>query len=134
MGSPYKLFDTDKNLESGAGVTLQYPGFSITIHRAGGSNKKYETVAAAKMKPHRFKMQNGLMDNDLAEQLLKEIYAESVVIGWNMDGKDGNPLPFTPENVVQVFTDLPDLFKDVQEQASNIALFRKAIEEIEEKN
>jgi hypothetical protein len=41
--SAHDLFGTNKDLESGKGVTLEYPGFSITIHRAGRIEQKIFT-------------------------------------------------------------------------------------------
>ena len=43
-------------------------------------------------------------------------------------------MEFNVANVIQLFTDLPDLFKDVQEQAQKAVLFREDILEVESKN
>lgn len=135
MTSPYDLYETDKNLEAGEGVELEYPGFSITVHRAGGSNKKYQQVMAAKLKPHRSKHERGLMDEELSNKLIVEAYAEAVIIGWKgVKGKDGKKLPFTKENCVKLFMDLPDLFTDVYEQANNVSTFKAEVEAVEAKN
>jgi hypothetical protein len=48
-----------------------------------------------------------------------------VVLGWeNVTDSTGKVLPFSYENCLKVFNDLPDLFKDIQEQAQRSALFR----------
>lgn len=129
MDAAYKFFGTNKELESGKGVKLQYPGFSITIHRAGGSNKKYAATLAQKMKPHRQRFERGLLDDETSERLLMEVYAESVVVGWENIAMD-----FTPENCVKLFVDLPDLYADIKTQAMSAATFRDQMEGIEEKN
>ncbi len=133
--NPYDIFETNKNLESGEGVTLQYPGFSITIHRAGGSNKKFAQVLSSKMKPFRQQFERGMLDDETSARILLESYAEGVIVGWK-DVKDraGKTLAFTKENVVKLFTDLPDLFADVKAQAENAALFREQAEKVDEKN
>jgi hypothetical protein len=133
--NPYSLFETNKNLESGDGLTLQYPGFSITIHRAGGSNTKFAQVLSAKMKPYRQQFERGILDDETSSRILLESYAEGVVVGWK-DVKDraGKPMAFTKENVVKLFSDLPDLFADVKAQAENAALFREQAEKADEKN
>ena len=67
--------------------------------------------------------------------ILREVYADTVVIGWsNVEGADGKPMAFTRENVIKLFTDLPELFADVQDQATNLALFRAEINEQDAKN
>jgi len=64
-----------------------------------------------------------------------EAYAEAVILGWDgVAGPDGAPLPFTRENAVKLMLDLPDLFRDVQEQATKAALFRAAADLDAEKN
>lgn len=133
--SPYDLFKNNENLEAGAGVTIEYPGFSITIHRAGGSNKRFAQILNAKMKPYRHQFDRGMLADDVSRRILLESYAEGVVIGWkNVKDADGNDMAFTKENVVKLFDDLPDLFADIKQQAENAALFREEQEKADEKN
>lgn len=135
MKSPYDFFKTDKDLETGKGVELDYGAFSITIHRAGGQNAKFASVTMAKMAPHRRKLQSGSLDEDVGRRLMAEIYAESVIIGWkNVVDEAGKPLPFTKENCVKLLLDLPEFFSDIQEQAQNMANFRAEALEKEAKN
>lgn len=135
MSNPYELFGTNKELEAGKGVTLQYPGFSITIHRAGGANKKFASTLDQKMKPYRQRFERGLLDDDTSQKILLESYAEAVVVGWkDVKGPDGLPMEFNVENVVKLFTDLPDLFEDVKNQANKVSVFRQEQEKVEEKN
>lgn len=133
--SPYDLFKNNEELEAGAGVTIEYPGFSITIHRAGGSNKRFAQILNAKMKPYRHQFERGMLADDTSRRILLEAYAEGVVIGWkNVKDADGNDMAFTKENVVKLFDDLPDLFSDIKQQAENAALFREEQEKADEKN
>ena len=48
--------------------------------------------------------------------------------------REGNELPCTKDNVIKVFTDLPDLFDDVLEQSRKASLFKETILESEAKN
>ena len=135
MAGPYSLFGTDKNLESGDGVSLDYPGFSITIRRAGGSNVDFSRVLSEKLRPYRKKLDKGTMDDKVSEKILLETYAETVVINWkNVKDRKGHDMPCTAHNCVKLFTDLPDLFRDVQDQANDYKLFLEDQEELEEKN
>jgi len=128
MKSFYDAFSTDANLEKGDGIDLDYGDCgTITIHRAGGSNKKFGTVFAAKLRPYERQMQMGTLEDGIAERLLAEAYAEAVIVGWRgvKDGQ-GRPLPFDKANVVKLLQDLPELFRDIQEQAQKAANFRRA--------
>lgn len=135
MTSPYKQFGTDKELETGKGVTLQYDGFSIVIHRAGGANKKFARVLAEKMKPHRQRFERGLLDDETSQRILVETYAEAVLIGWkDVLDRNGKKMAFNVDNAVKLLTDLPDLFDDIKNQANSIAVFRQENEAVESKN
>jgi hypothetical protein len=135
MSNPYELFSTNKELEAGAGVALDYPGFTIFINRAGGANKKFAKALDTRMKPHRQRFERGMLDEETSLKLLVEAYAEGVVVGWeDVKDKNGKNMEFNFDNCVKLLTDLPDLFADIQEQASNVSLFREMEEAVAEKN
>lgn len=136
MTSFYEQYETDKNLESGDGVVLDYgKAGSIIIHRAGGNNRKFLTVTQATLAPYRRQIQAGTLDEGTDAKLMAEIYATSVIVGWKgVKGRDGKTLPFTKANVIKLLLDLPELFADIKEQAANVANFRKAQIEEEAKN
>lgn len=116
-------------------MKLEYDGFSITIHRAGGGNRKYQTVFAAKIAPHRRKVDQGTISEDVMRRVLAETYAESVVIGWeNVTNEAGQSITFTAENVTKLFLDLPELFNDVVNSATDLKNFRIAGIEADAKN
>lgn len=132
----YKVYTTDPELEAKKGIDLDYGDCGvITIHRAGGANKKFATVLNSKMAPYRRQLQNGTIDEAVASKVLAEVYAEAVIVGWKgVKGKDGKNLAFNSKNVLELLTDLPELFKDIQEQANSIANFRQEQIEAEQKN
>lgn len=136
MKSFYNTFAADQDLESGQGIDLDYGECGvITIHRAGGSNKKFGTVFAAKLRPYERQMQMGTLEDGTAERLLAEAYAEAVIVGWRgVRDANGKLLAFDKKNVVKLMLDLPELFRDIQEQAQKAANFRKELVEDEAKN
>lgn len=138
--SLYSQFKTDGNVEN-EGVVLEYginkagKTISIRIARAGGANTKFAKLMEYKVKPYRRQIQNESMDPALAEKIAKEVYAETVVLGWeNVEDEHGKELEFTVENVIKLFTDLPDLYTDIQSQAQRTALFRADVLEADSKN
>lgn len=134
MTSPYALFSTDTALES-SGITLDYGSFRLCIARAGGANRKFQQVLEAKLKPHRRQIQTETLADEVAHRLIVEAYAEAVLLGWDgVVDAAGQPLPFTKDNAIRLMTDLPDLFRDLQEQATKAALFRRQAQEADEKN
>lgn len=139
-----KMFQTDAKLES-EGIDLNYGPADdanpeagdviIRIRRAGGANKEYSKALTSKMRPYRKQVEAGTLDNGVAERVLREVYAETVVIGWkNVKGEDGKDIPFSADAVKDLFSDMPDLFVDVQTQATQMALFRAEVAESIAKN
>ncbi len=138
--SLYKQFATDKNVERD-GVVLSYgknsknKDIEIRIARAGGANIRYTKLLEAAVKPYRRQLQNETMDNGVAEDITMRVYAQSVVLGWEgVEDEKGNDMEFTVENCMKLFKDLPDLWADIQSQATRAALFRQDILEADAKN
>lgn len=134
----YEDFKTDAAMERD-GIVLDYGEFRVTVARAGGANKQYLKLLEFKTRPHQRAIQAGLLDNERSMSILREAYAETVVRNWELrrggqwvqgiDGPDGTDLPFTKENVLSTFHNLPDLFQDIMEQAGRGALYRAALRE-----
>ncbi len=145
--SLYDVFETDSDLEQ-KGINIDYGNTLITIARAGGSNKKYLRSLERRTKMYRRAIQTETMDNEVAIAVLREVYAESVILRWEtrqpstmdedgnevkgemvvgIEADNGDILPFNAENVVLTLKNLPDLFGDIQEQASKGSLYRAAM-------
>ena len=127
-----EIFNTDENLESGEGIELDYGDCgTIIIHRAGGANRKFQWVLAAKFKPYERQMRTKTMKEAVSRRLLAETYAETVLVGWRgVKDASGQDLPFTSENATKLLLDVPELFEDIREQAYDVSNFRR--EQVEE--
>tara|TARA_R110000772_G_scaffold30806_11_gene76527 strand:+ start:212 stop:643 length:432 start_codon:yes stop_codon:yes gene_type:complete len=135
----YDVFETDSDME-GEGVWIDYGDFRIKIASAGQGNKAYVRYAEKALKPVRKSMQAGALSNDRAQVIMATIYAKTIVKGWEtkvddewvagIEGRDGNLLTVNEENIKEAFTNLPNMFIDIQEMASSMENFRKA--ELEE--
>lgn len=138
--SLYSQFTTSPDLEK-SGILLEYglnskdKPIAIRIARAGGANAQFAKRMESKVKPFRRQIQTETIDKKQLERLVLEVFCETVVMGWeNVEDEAGNDLAFSYENAIKLFTDLPDLFGDVQEQAQKAALFRTEIREATAKN
>lgn len=126
-----QLFERNEELEAQKGVDLLFPeNIRITILRAGGSNKKYDKVLGRLIKPYKRQMKTDTMDKTVSEKLMRELYTESVIIGWSGVKSKGKKVEFTKENVMNLITSFPEVFDEIREQADNLANFRT--EEIKE--
>lgn len=138
--SLYKQFKTEEKFEQD-GIFVEYGtganGKPITfrVARAGGSNQKYLKLLETRTKPYRRQIQNDTLDNKLAERIFLEVFVDSVLIGWeNVEDAAGAPLPFNRDNAIKLFTDLPELYNDLREQAAKSASFRAETKEADAKN
>ena len=122
-----KKFGTDAALEADDGVELDFgDNCVVRIHRAGGSNRKYAAELKRVTKPYEVALAAGTLDDGVMRALLAEVYAHAVVIDWQGVEVEGEPVACTPENVKQVFLDVPEFFMLVKGHAESAATFRTA--------
>jgi hypothetical protein len=131
----FKQFKMDTDVEK-TGIVLEFgenadgTQSTIRIARAGGANNAYSKRLEAKLKPYRRQIQTETMDRKLLESIVREVFAETCVLGWeHVQDADGTDIAYTRENVVKLLTDLPELYAYLQEQANTLALYRAEINE-----
>ncbi len=138
MANVYKEFGTNQEQEQ-EGVWIKYgdaeDSYEIKLARAGGNNKRFAKVLERKSRPHRRKLETNTAPAGLAERLLIETFAETVVLDWkNVDGPDGEPFLFSKKNCIKLFNDLPDLFAMIRDEAQAAVNYQSAELEEDEKN
>lgn len=123
----YQMFQTNQQHEQD-GIVLDYgQAGKIRIARSGGSNTKFSRALSERFKPYRRQFDNGTLPDDVANRIMIDVYADAVILGWEgVTGQSGLPLEFSRSNVVQLLTDLPELFRDIQDQSGKAANFRAA--------
>lgn len=126
----YSAYETDKDLESGTGIWLDF-GEGIgrfLIYRAGGANQRYHNFMRSHiLKKHGRAINANTIGEEKARRLWAEVYAKTVVIKWEgVKDRDGQDIPYSEERCVQLFMDLPELFNTIQREADNFANFKKA--------
>ena len=109
------------------GIDLAFGnGRFITIVRTGSTNRKYKAVLARVFKP--YTSATGIMTatDDEATKLLKDVYAETVVVGWRgFKDAQKKDIPFTKPNCVELFDEAPELFDVVQTEAAKFSNFAR---------
>ena len=79
--NPYAAFETSKSLETD-GIFVDYGTFRVRVARAGGSNRRYQTLLEQKARPHRRAAALGTLDQDIADRIVAEAFAEGVIRDW----------------------------------------------------
>ncbi len=140
--SLYKQFatNTDKEIE---GIEVQMTEAenedgsipTFVVSRMGKSNKRYSKALEAATRPYRRQIELGTMNNDKAEEIFMGVFVDTVLKGWkNVRDENGAELPFNKQSATKLFTDLPEVYERLQEDAKLSANFRDAALEEEVKN
>ena len=140
--SLYKQFATNSEKEM-EGVEVQMPEAenedgsipTFVVSRMGKSNKRYSKALEAATRPYRRQIELGTMNNDKAEEIFMGVFVDTVLKGWkNVRCADGKVLEFSKPNALKLFTDLPEVYERLQEEAKLSANFRDEALEAEAKN
>lgn len=149
--SPFAAFETDKSLEQ-IGVRVDYGAYYFQVARAGGANTRFSDLLRKRMAPHKRAMATETMNDELADAIVRDVFAETVVLGWGRPGKDADGKPtgkdedgvitwrdgtdkaYSVDAVKELFQLLPDLATDLIKQANSSALYRAVIAELDAKN
>lgn len=142
-----KQYNTNREMESaGVRITFGHNGdgseIALIVARAGGANSRFQPVADIVLKPYRRQIANETVDPKVLKERMMEIYAKTVVKGWENislsdvtgDEKDEGYAPYTWENCLSLFKRLPDFFADVQQFADGMTAFRSEDLEADAKN
>lgn len=133
-------FKTDKTLET-EGVEIAVginehnnKPITIRIARMSRTNKKYAKALDNATRPHNASIQNETLDEGIASRMMQGVFVDTILLDWgNVPKSDltGDPadneveLPFTRENALALFEELPDLYTDWEKRANRSATFRE---------
>ena len=114
----------------------------IRISRMSRSNKRYTKALEEATRPHSSAISNETLDNDIGSRILQEVFVDTVLLGWSNlpkseltgDEADADELPFSRENALALFEELPDLYDDWEGRAKKASTFRESEREKSAKN
>ena len=139
--TPFDMFETDESLER-EGIVVDYGQFWFRVGRLDVPGTPFAAFMTEKMRPYTRAIQLGQMDDKIAEDILREGYARYLTLGWGstkhgdgkMVGRDEAAIDFSPENVADLYKQLPRIFQDLLEQSKDFTKFRKAKVEVDAGN
>jgi len=138
--SIYSQFKTNKNCEEN-GIKIKFkanddgsiPAFIIA--RAGRSNPLWLKTFEAKTRPFKKEIDEGLLSEADASKLNIDIFVTANLKGWeNIQGMDGKTIPYSYDNAISFFSELPELFSTLNIKASDKDNFLEANLKADEKN
>lgn len=135
MTNLYELFETDTKAEIEGFWHPVTDTSSFKLARAGGANTKFIKMMESLTRPHRRKIDDGSIDNELASDLMQEAFAQTVILDWKgVTDKGGKAIKFSPQAAHRLMQDLPELFSELRDVAAKHANFRLANIEADTKN
>lgn len=150
MSGLFKQYKTNADAEVNG---VDYPAGSnedgsqivFIVARSGKNNMAYRQAFDKAAKPHRRAMAAGTLSDAVAEALLLDVFCGHVLKGWRNIIADegmadvfgievGAELPYSKANAQKLMLALPDLYEELSNAASNMALYTDAVRENEAKN
>lgn len=138
--SLYSQFESNSEKEIN-GVTIPMGSnadgteISFILCRMGGANKAYQKALEQATRPYRRQIQAETMSEELSEEIFLKVFCKTILKGWsNVRDRFGDDLPFSFETARKLFTELPDLYRELQQQASAVANYRDDVLKDEAKN
>lgn len=150
----FDAYQTDTRAEAeGVEVRAELLDEAVFIvARATVSNQPFMKEAERRLKPHKAQIARGSMDAAESLVLNRELFIDTLLKGWrgiNVKKRDPatgevvlddkfepvfEPLPFTRDNAVKLFTQLPDLSLELQRKANDMATFQREATDADAKN
>ena len=118
MADIKKLYGTDQTKETDGVWKDMGDGLRMRIARIGNPN--YNKRFQALSKPHRRALQRGSLSDDVAEKLLVQCLAETIVLDWEGVEEKGKVIPYSQENAIRILTEYPELRKYVNDIANEM--------------
>ena len=144
--NPFNMFETNVNEELD-GVWNDFGDFKVLLARAGGKNTIWFKEMNKEVKEAGVATVDALDDGQL-ETLIRKVFVKSVIKDHQIKDEKGKfkqgvcvrkkekveIVPFTVENTILMFEQLPEYYKKLSKWAEDYRTFRMKIEEEQEKN
>ncbi len=107
-------------------------------------NKEYRKAVRRSMEPHERILalvasgKSKKIPDDIAAKInadARRCFLENIVTGWKgITGEDGKDLPYSVENMEALLAEFPELFAEIEDEASKVERYRVAVLEAQAGN
>jgi hypothetical protein len=122
-------FQTNKSMEE-EGVWVDVDGNGTRIKVARINNARYKKYFQKITKPYKRQIRTGTLSEDLAEKLLVDALANTILLDWKGFTKEGQDFPYSVDHARLFLAESPDFRDFVSDAANEMETFRTA--ELEE--
>lgn len=138
--SIFDQFETNVNKEND-GVFVDYgqnkDGSIIRFKIASmtSSNKKWTKAMLEMSNKYKLQMKSKTLSDKQSEEIVMTVFCKTILVDWeNVQTREGETIPYSYENAVELMKKLPRLYKDLNEYANDINTFLEGVKEDEIKN
>lgn len=122
-------FQTNKSAEED-GIWVDVDGNGTKIKVARINNARYKKYFQKITKPYKRQIRNGTLAEELAEKLLVDALANTILLDWKGFTKEGTDFPYSIDNARSFLQESADFRDFVSDAANEMENFRA--EELEE--
>ena len=127
-----KEFGTNKKLET-EGVWEDFGnGCKVLIARQG--NENYKKAFRKLSKPYQNAIRRNNLSDEIAERILIEVMAETIVLDWSGMEEDGKDIKYSKEECFRILKSYPDFKNEVSFRSESMELFKQEMDAETEKN
>jgi hypothetical protein len=118
----FKTFATDEKKEEQGVVIPLGPKSWIRVARIG--NRNFRDKSKIKMQPYETLARIGKVPEEIQEQIVRELIAETVLLDWGGFTEDGKEIAYSYDNALRALTENKDFFAFVAECGNSSDNFR----------
>lgn len=103
------------------GVEQVYRGVKLKIARA--NNTRFKKIFRRLTQPYSDQLTKGAIDEQVSEEIYLQCVAETILVGWSNFKVDGEEIPYSTENALELLKNDRDCFDFVMNFANNLDNF-----------
>jgi len=132
-GFRFSELKSDKQAEIDGVWTDYAPGFRVKIARM--NNPEFEKALRRIRRPYLRRMRRGEISEDVAEMIMRQAVAETILLGWEgLVDDDDKPIIYSKEKALELLSESREFFNEVFDMSRDAAIFREELQEEAEKN
>jgi len=126
----HKNFKTNSALEE-QGVFFQVEeGVKFLIARFSADSEKVQAATLKYLKPYVRQIQSNQLSAKKRTEISVTTFVHACVIGWEgVTDAEGNLIPFSKENCIELLLELPELFRTLEEYSSDANNYKDDVKE-----
>lgn len=121
------MFKTDAKKEKEGEWYMVNDEAGFLLRRFSPLNPNYKAAMLRHMKPHARKLQDNTIDTEKELELGVKTFVDICLVDWKGIEIDGQDTPFSKDAAIKVLTALPDLFRRLEEFASDMANYKAEV-------